>query len=103
VTRGVRFTAEAEHELDDAARWYEEQRAGLGLTLVDHVDVAVERLRRSPAIGSLIAGCEPFSVRRHGIGRFPYHLAYLMDDDDIVVLALAHDKRAPRYWVSRLH
>lgn len=41
-------------------------------------------------------GCE---VRVAG---FPYRLVYLVQPADVVVVALAHEKRKPGYWRDRL-
>lgn len=40
-------------------------------------------------------------VRRAGVHRFPYHVAYLVIEDEIRVLAIAHDRRRPGYWKPR--
>lgn len=44
MSRRVLFEPEASAELEEAARWHEAQRSGLGLTFLAAVDGAVERL-----------------------------------------------------------
>lgn len=34
--------------------------------------------------------------------RFPYQLVYLIEPDAIYIIALAHLKRQPNYWLYRL-
>jgi toxin ParE2 len=41
-------------------------------------------------------------VRRFRLGRFPYGLIYVVEADEIVVLAVAHLHRKPNYWRLRL-
>ena len=41
-------------------------------------------------------------VRRLGVRRFPYHVIYLETRDELRILAVAHDRRRPGYWRSRL-
>jgi hypothetical protein len=36
------------------------------------------------------------------VKRFPYHVIYLEKQNDIRILAIAHDRRKPGYWKSRL-
>ena len=36
------------------------------------------------------------------VGRFPYSLVYGIDEETVVVIAVAHLHREPRYWVDRL-
>jgi hypothetical protein len=41
------------------------------------------------------------AVRRATVRQFPYRIAYLMLDETIRVLAVAHTRRAPGYWQGR--
>jgi hypothetical protein len=41
-------------------------------------------------------------VRRVFVRRFPYHVVYIELADRLQILAVAHDRRRPRYWVGRL-
>lgn len=97
------LVAEAAAELEDAARWYEQRHTGLGLAFVAAVDVAVESILRWPHAGVPIDGMAPdLDVRRVPVSRFPYYLAYLVSDDELHVLAIAHDRRRPAYWSGRV-
>ena len=49
VTLPVEFSAEATAELEDAAAWYESQRAGYGETFVAAVDTAADNAAAGPA------------------------------------------------------
>jgi toxin ParE1/3/4 len=103
VTADVRFVDEAVKELDDAVLWYEDRREGLGLAFVAALDRAVESISRRPQAATLIEGVsEDLEVRRLSIRRFPYFVAYLVLNDAVVVLAVAHDRRRPRYWSDRV-
>lgn len=35
------------------------------------------------------------------IERFPYYLAYISSEEGLLVLAVAHERRKPRYWTNR--
>ena len=41
-------------------------------------------------------------ARRVKLERFPYHLVFLLEPDAIYVIALAHERREPMYWLRRL-
>lgn len=98
----VRLDPRAAVELDQAAEWYERHRVGLGRDLVLEVRAAVRVLARSPRAGSPVEGVDPaLDVRRVHVHRFPYHVVYVTLDGDVVVIAVAHDRRQPRYWASR--
>jgi len=101
VSTEVRFGPEATAELEDAARWYEQRRAGLGLAFLTAVDDVVESILRWPRAGAPMAGLEALDIRRVPVSRFPYRVAYLITHEQIYVLAVAHDRRRPIYWRDR--
>jgi plasmid stabilization system protein ParE len=86
----------------EAARWYEHQRVGLGLDFLSAVDVAVIRIEENPRIGSRVPGLGDEDIRRVFVRRFPYHVVYVELADRVQILAVAHDRRRPAYWVGRL-
>jgi len=94
----VSFLSLAQQELDDAVVWYNEQAAGLGHEFLDELDRAV---RRAVAFPMSCPEMEP-GVRRCLLARFPYGLIYGVDNETIVVVAVAHLHREPRYWVDRI-
>ena len=102
MTWRAELHADAAAELGAAAVWYEERRAGLGLQFVAAVDRAVEHARSWPHSGAAVPELSgSLDVRRLPVARFPYHLVYLLDDEAIHVLAVAHDHRKPGYWQER--
>ena len=99
----VRVDPRAADELEEAVDWYDRQRAGLGRELVMEVRAAIRSLGRSPGAGAPVGVVDPaLGVRRVRVRRFPYQVVYLVIDDDIVVIAIAHDRRQPGYWMSRV-
>jgi len=62
------------------------------------LDRVVRRIKAYPdSCGELIPG-----LRRAFLTRFPYGLIYGQEPDAIVVVAVAHLHREPRYWMDRL-
>lgn len=88
----------AQQEIDDAVDWYDSQSEGLGVQFLDELDRAIRRLLRYPLS---CAEIEP-RLRRCLLTRFPYGIIYGIDADSIVIIAVAHLHREPRYWVDRL-
>jgi hypothetical protein len=41
-------------------------------------------------------------IRKRSLKRFPYHLIYLVQNQELLILAIAHHKRDPFYWIDRL-
>jgi toxin ParE1/3/4 len=91
--------ADAEEELRKALEHYEEQRAGLGREFREEFEAALERLRQNPY---LYAAEDESGARFCQLRRFQYTLVYLDLDDRIWIVAVAHQRRRPRYWARRL-
>ena len=90
----VRFLSIADQELFDAFEWYEHQQPGLGYALIGEVDRAVHRIAHYPGSG-LDTGD---GIRRILVSRFPYGVWYAVEQDVLVVYAVAHLHRQPRFW-----
>jgi plasmid stabilization system protein ParE len=94
----IRFLSLAQQEIDDAVWWYNEQADNLGLDFLDELDRAVRLVRNHPLSSTQI---EP-GIRRCLLVHFPHALIYGIDQETIVVIAVAHLHRQPRYWADRL-
>ena len=99
MTRFVRFSEPASHELAEAVQWYETRRVGLGAEFFDAIVATVTLIESSPEIGSSIS--TDGHTRRTLIARFPYHVVYRLRPTEIVIVAIAHIKRRPGYWRNR--
>ena len=88
----------AQLELDEAVQWYEVQSAGLGERFLVEVVHAFGLIRRFPM------AWHPLSVntRRCSLKRFPYGVIYAIEDNSILVIAIAHLHRKPGYWSERV-
>jgi toxin ParE1/3/4 len=88
-------------EVDAALAYYERQRVGLGLELLDELAATRRRLESSPYVGT-IDRVRGYDVRRSRLERFPYALVFTELANEFLVLAFAHAKRRPYYWRARL-
>ena len=99
----LRTEPEASVELAKAAVWYEAKREGLGLEFLEAVDAALDFITRFPQAGSSVPLVpKDLLVRRVPVRRFPFHVVYMETADAFRLLAFAHDRRLPGYWVSRM-
>ena len=94
----VRFLSLANQEVAEAVQWYDEKAEGLGREFLDELDRVVRLVRAYPLMAILIEE----EVRRFLFTRFPYSLVYGIEQDTIVVIAVAHQHREPRYWADRI-
>ncbi|OGW57836.1 MAG: plasmid stabilization protein [Nitrospirae bacterium RBG_16_43_8] len=94
----IRFLKPAQSEVDNAVAWYDSQSFGLGTQFLDDLDRAVRRIVSYPLSCPEI---EP-NLRRCLLSRFPYGLVYGVDAGTIIVVAVSHLHREPRYWINRI-
>lgn len=94
----LRLLAPAVAELNDAVAWYAGQIPGLDQRFLDDVQLARKRIVEHPHAWHPLGD----GVRRFRLERFPYGLFYIVEGDEIVLLAIAHLHREPAYWRSRL-
>ena len=94
----VVFHCEADVELTAAAKRYACARPELARDFIRAFRAATNAVAEQPERFSFLE--KP--VRRVRISGFPYRMIYEELDDCVLVLALMHDSREPKYWKSRL-
>lgn len=99
TTYEVVFHRLAVSEYIKARRWYAKEGGDrLADGFRDELDEAVQRIAASPATGPIFRKAYRW-VRLH---RFPYLLYYrILDESQVMILAVAHSARRPAYWLSR--
>jgi plasmid stabilization system protein ParE len=78
--------------------YYDEQRRGYGELFVEAVEREFELLLQFEKIGKQVGG----GIRRRTLSAWPYGIFYRLRDDELIVVAIAHHRRRPGYWRSRL-
>jgi toxin ParE1/3/4 len=92
------FHDKASTEFDEAAAWYERQRAGLGRQFEAAVEQAIRRICENPLVGACYRTTK---VRYVLVRRFPY-VVYCFERSDVIqITAVAHGRRRPGYWRQR--
>ena len=94
----VRLLDIAEIELDEAWQWYETQSSGLGERFLDEIRSARKMMVAFPEAWQTIDD----GIRRYRLKAFPYGLIYVVNGIEILIVAVAHNHRAPDYWRDRV-
>lgn len=94
---------EVRAELRSAALWCDERRSGLGDEFIAEVSAALARIGNTPESYPAWAATRIANplIRRATIQRFPYVIAFEKHEKHVLVLAVAHAKRRPLYWLTR--
>lgn len=95
----IRFRPAAAREFAADFRYYEKDHPGRGIRFVAAVDAALRQIAAAPSRFAILY--EP-DIRSVKVKRFPYRVVYVVVDDAIDVIAVAHAKRRPGYWRRKL-
>lgn len=93
----VRFVQEARQEFLDSILYYEDAEPGLGRRFRVELENTIRHLRDHPEIYRVRSAAQ----RRINLKTFPYYLPFIIREETVWVLAVAHESRHPRYWISR--
>ena len=98
------FTDDANRELVLAAAGYEERKQNLAESFLHQIKRTMGKITDWPARFPRV----PFPstdlvIRRALVEKFPYAVVYVEFSDEVRVFAVAHCKRKPLYWASRIN
>lgn len=93
----VSFHPQASREVEEAQGWYEQRSVLAAAGFLQELSQAVQRVSAAP---------ERYPLTKHGtrrmlLDRFPFSLYYRANENELVVVAVAHHKRRPGYWADR--
>ena len=94
----VDFNPSALREIDDAFDWYFERSLQAAEAFTRELNGAFALIASAPAIWPRFEA----GTRRYVLPNFPYSIIYVEIPAGIKVIAVAHQKRRPRYWRTRL-
>ncbi|NYS77708.1 type II toxin-antitoxin system RelE/ParE family toxin [Halomonas glaciei] len=93
------FHPAAEAEFLESVGYYESKLQGLGNALIKEFEALAELIGESPKGWQV--ELEP-DIRRAPLHRFPLSIVYREQPRVFQILAVAHDRRRPQYWLDRL-
>lgn len=93
-----KFHPEALQEYGEATRWYAERELKVAFRFIDAVEEAFIRIAENPMHWQLIDE----DVRRCLTHVFPYAILYTIEADFVLIVAVMHCSREPKYWKSRV-
>jgi toxin ParE1/3/4 len=92
------FHPEALEEYNQAAFYYARKEPGLDLRFILCIESAIETIVQDPLRWRQIDE----DVHRCLTRVFPYGVLYTVEDDYVLIVAVAHCSREPGYWKHRI-
>jgi plasmid stabilization system protein ParE len=93
----LRFRPEFVNDLEDAAKWYDDRRVGLGAEFLQQCKATLDRIQNRPEQGTL----DPDGFRSVRIHKFPYVVHFRLERTTVVVFAIMFGGRDPSAWQTR--
>jgi plasmid stabilization system protein ParE len=93
------FHPAAEAEFLESVGYYESRVPGLGAAFIKEFEALAELIDHSPKGWQV--ELEP-DIRKAPLQRFPLSILYREREDSVQILAVAHNRRRPLYWLGRL-
>src|SRR4051812_35181911 len=84
-------------ETEEVVKWYETQKQGLGILFLEMLNVVVLRIQKSPLQFQAIYK----DIRKARIADFPYNIYFKVHNNEIINLAILHQKRHDKLWKKR--
>ncbi len=96
--KSLRFHPDARAEARNALLWYSERSDSAAGRFAAELQAAYQAIQKAPGL---------YSTYLHGtqhrlLDRFPFSVVYRELLDSIQIVAVAHAKRRPGYWKSRI-
>ncbi len=100
--RLLKIAAPAEAEFREATAWYRDRDPRVADRFTSEAARTLNLIQSFPQIGGRVPGVDDDDVRRMPIHTFPYHVIFVDLRDHLEVVAFAHNRRRPAYFISRL-
>ncbi len=88
---------EAIEEARAAREWYHVRNAEAAAAFMAELDLAIERIEEAPRLWPAYLG----RTRRYLLRRFPFFVVFREAGDRVEIVAVAHARRRPGYWLGR--
>ena len=97
MNRDIILHIEAEAEIFQALAWYADRSAVAARAFVQELSSMVALAARSPETWPRGHG----NTRHIVFPRFPFDLVFRRKGETVEIVAVAHQRRQPRYWRDR--
>ena len=96
----IRLHPDAAREVEQAHAYYAKVDPDLGEAFIRELELTFQNARRLPQSGRAWQGTEP-GRRVYLLARFPFLVIARTTSSELRVLAVAHQRRRPGYWLER--
>lgn len=97
IAYSIEFLQAAHTDLRGAYDWYFERNPEAAATFIREIEAALDSISENPLMWASYMG----GTRRRVLRRFPFSIIYRVKELNIIIVAVAHGRRRPGYWLGR--
>ncbi|MEI6236219.1 MAG: type II toxin-antitoxin system RelE/ParE family toxin [Planctomycetota bacterium] len=98
MIESVLFTSDADDDIAEAFKWYEQRGTGLGEDFLRRIDACVSGIKRYPTANRVVFD----TFRRAHVRRFPFEIYYEINAEKVIIHYVFHTAQHPQKWRDRL-
>lgn len=93
----LHFLDAAQNDLRSAYEYYRDKSVGLEKKFALSIQDTLQRIENYPKFWSRVS----VRLRRCRVSGFPFDILYHLGKDQILILAVFHERREPKSWLDR--
>jgi toxin ParE1/3/4 len=98
----LRVLSPALDEIAAAAAWFDSQRRGLGRDFWQAIDATLDRIEKHPLEFSRSEfATSELDLHFAIVSRFNHVVHFLIEPDEVQIVAVVHAARRPGFWLRR--
>jgi len=94
----IKYSKLAKLEFHDSISYYENEQKGLGKKFDLDIKSSLNRIKKFPT--AYIK--EKDNIRKCILHKFPFNIIFSIEENHILIIAIAHHHREPDYWIDRI-
>jgi plasmid stabilization system protein ParE len=94
----IKYHPAARREIKASHAWYDQRSADAADGFYEELLPAIDRVQRRPQLHPPYL----YATQRAVFDRYPFSIVYREKPREIQIIAVAHAKRRPGYWMKRL-
>jgi plasmid stabilization system protein ParE len=93
----IDFLPGSKEDFDQSFNWYASKSSGVAERFTNAINDALAEIANDPERFAKIDDCH----RERLVRKFPFRIIYRILKSNVLIVAVAHAKRRPDYWLSR--
>lgn len=91
------FASKAQEEYEESVLWYLKKSEEVSLKFIASIEDTIQKIVKHP----LINKNHYKDIYEINVKKYPFTIVYIINKNEIVILSIYHQKRNPKYKISK--